>query len=145
MIGCTRSGLVLSPIALTCAALICVCANSRPSAAQSVKVDWTGERLSVVAVDAPLAGVLTEVARKTGIGVVGLRHLSGTARIEIRDNTLLQALRALLADTNYVIVDRDPARVDAASRVVVWLHVPRERSAVDSCAAPATVTRSPVL
>jgi hypothetical protein len=74
--------------------------------------------LTVVAADAPLAAVLTEVGRQTGTTFIGLEQVSGAVTIEIRGVRLPEALATLLVDRSYVMTE--PA--DATAPVQVCLE-----------------------
>ena len=75
--------------------------------AQTTSVSWANERLTVRAVNAPLAELVTEVAAKTGITVLGLDKLSGRRSIELADLSLSEALPKLLEDVNYLVTRRN--------------------------------------
>jgi hypothetical protein len=85
-----------------------------PAAQPSVSVRWSGDRLSVQASRAGVASVLNEVARHTNIRIQGLEKATGTFDVDFADKPLLQGLRALLEDFNYVIVLGEP--------FTVWIH-----------------------
>ena len=87
-----------------------------PAAQPSVSVRWSEDRLSVQASGAGVASVLSEVARHTHIRIQGLEKATGTFDVEFADKPLLQGLRALLEDFNYVIVMSEP--------FTVWIHSP---------------------
>jgi hypothetical protein len=92
--------------------------QSTSASAQSFTVNWAGERLTIVATEAPLATVLAEIGRQTGTTFVGLERVAGVATLEIRDALLLDVLTTLLRRTDYVMT----APVHADARVVVWLE-----------------------
>ncbi len=100
---------------LTVATLIC--ASSPVARADTFTVAWTGNDLTVVAADAPLAAVLSEVGRQTGVTFVGLDRVSGVVTVEIRRALLYDALATLLDGRSYVMTK--PAEPDA---VLVWLE-----------------------
>jgi HEAT repeats len=85
---------------------------SSPALAEpAFKVGWTRERLSVSAEAAPLADLLGEVARRTGIRLHGAETLGEEVTINFWGLTLREGLRRLLAPVaNYVIVE-EPFRV----------------------------------
>lgn len=75
--------------------------------AQTSSVSWANERLTVRAVNAPLAELVTEVAAKAGMTVVGLDKLSGRRSIDLADLSLGEALPKLLEDVNYLVTRRN--------------------------------------
>lgn len=96
--------------------------HAMPAGAQSLRVEWTGQRLTIAADDVPLATVLTEVARQTGSSVVGLEQASDRITVDIRDVTLSAALRTMLADKNYIYIQRYSEATHAYDRVKLWLY-----------------------
>jgi hypothetical protein len=69
-------------------------------------VGWTQERLSVTAEAAPLADLLAEVARRTGIRIDGAETLEDEVTISFSELTLREGLRRLLAPVlNYAIIE----------------------------------------
>src|SRR5438105_3705665 len=64
--------------------------------AESFRVEWTAQRLSVLATDAPLSAVLAEVARQTKSEFIGLEQVSDHVWFDFRDKTLAEGLRMLL-------------------------------------------------
>ncbi len=90
--------------------------------AQSLKAAWTGNAMSIAAVNVPLATVLTEVARLTGSSVVGLEKATELVTVEIDSATLHVALRTLLADKNYIYFERHSPQAAAYDRVSLWVY-----------------------
>jgi len=88
--------------------------------AQSFRVEWNDDRLSVAASNAALPAVLAEVSRQANVRFVGLDRISGTLDADVNSALLLDALETLLADVNYVM-SRPPANQPDA-RLVIWLH-----------------------
>ena len=68
-------------------------------------VRWQQERLSITADGVPLAGVLQEVARQTGIEVRGIETIRRQAHIRLSDLPLPQGLSRLLANVNYALME----------------------------------------
>ena len=69
-------------------------------------VGWTHERLSVTAEAAPLADLLYEVARRTGISIHGAETFGEKVTVSFSGLTLREGLRRLLIPVaNYVIVE----------------------------------------
>jgi len=89
-------------------------------------------RLTVVAADAPLAAVLTEVGRQTGTTFIGLDQVSGAVTIEVRGVRLPEALATLLVDRSYVMTE--PA--DATAPVQVCLEGRGENRVLTEGQAP---------
>src|SRR5262245_49738445 len=106
----------LAAWALALATLIC--ASSPAARADTFTVAWTGNRLTVVAADAPLAAVLSEVGRQTGVTFIGLDRVTDLVTIEIRDVPLYDGLRSLLDNRDHVMTT--PATQDV--RPTVWLE-----------------------
>lgn len=103
------------------------------SHAQSFKVEWSGDRLSVAASKAALPVVLAEVSRQTRVRFVGLDRIDGTLDADVKSALILDALETLLAGVNYVISKPGPANQPDAL-LVVWLQ-PRKGS--EPAAGPA--------
>jgi len=109
--------------------------------AQSFRVEWNDDRLSVAASNAALPAVLAEVSRQANVRFVGLDRISGTLDADVKSALLLDALETLLADVNYVM-SRPPADQPDA-RLVIWLH-PRSGNvpAASASAKPEEATRA---
>lgn len=73
------------------------------AASQSGAVQWSGERLTVQAVNAPLRTLLEDVARRTGIVLTGADRLAGTCTVDIRDKPLAEALGVVLEHVNFIV------------------------------------------
>jgi hypothetical protein len=73
------------------------------AAAQTTVVQWTGERVTVRAVNAPLKALLQDVASQTGIVLSGADRLAGRDTVDIRDAYLAEALSILLANVNFIV------------------------------------------
>ena len=108
-----------------------ICANATPTYAQSLSVEWANERLTIAAKDVPLAEVLTEVAQRTGSRVVGLETAPGLVTIDVREGTLFDAFRTLLADVHYMLIQ--PYSVSTASydRFTLWVYGPSNMAATE--------------
>lgn len=86
----------------------------------SVKVDWSGGRLSIRAEKAPLVQVLKEVARQTGIELRGLERLKEeNISVGIVDVGLAQGLEKLLGQVDYAIITGEPAEAGSRPLTVV--------------------------
>ena len=83
-------------------------------------VRWSEERLSVQASGAPVASVLREVARHTHVQIRGLEEARGTVDVEFADKHLIDGLRVLLQDFNYVIV---LSRVESAPAILIHSRI----------------------
>jgi HEAT repeat protein len=82
-------------------------------------VTWATDRLSVHAPSAPLADVMAEVARQTGLSIVGADKLQGEVSADFTDLTIADALKTLLADVNYFVQQEatDRGRIGLSVRV----------------------------
>lgn len=77
-----------------------------PAMAQSgMRVDWKDGQLSVWTMETPLTEVLTEVARRTGLRIVGAEELRDSVTLGFSDVLLEDGLRRLLGGVSYVIVE----------------------------------------
>ncbi len=77
---------------------------SRVSAETPPTIEWKAERLSVSAERAPLAQILREVARRSGIEIQGLDALQELVSVRFADLSLREGLETLLAQRDYAIV-----------------------------------------
>lgn len=91
------------------------------SQAQSFKVEWSGDRLSVAASKAALPVVLAEVSRQTRVRFVGLDRIDGTLDADVKSALILDALETLLTGVNYVITRPDSTNQPDAL-LVIWLQ-----------------------
>jgi hypothetical protein len=73
------------------------------AAMQPPTITWTGERLTVQATDASLRMLLEEVAARTGLVVTGADRLAGRESVDIHDAHLIDALKTLLTNVNYMV------------------------------------------
>ena len=73
------------------------------SAPQSTVVQWTGDRVTVRAVNTPLRTLLEDVAQRTGILLSGADRLAGNETVDIRNASLADALQILLANVNFIV------------------------------------------
>ena len=76
------------------------------AAAQATQVQWSGDRLTVNAVNASLRALVEDVAQHAGIVVTGIDRLAGGRSIQIRDASLYEGLKVLLQGVNFVIVTK---------------------------------------
>lgn len=88
--------------ALLAAIVVWACVDPLRASAQSLEVDWTNRRLTVLTTDVPLDAILTEVAARTGSTIIGLENASDAITIDIRDALLRDALKALLGEVDHV-------------------------------------------
>jgi hypothetical protein len=77
---------------------------SRVSAEAPPTIEWKAEMLSVSAERAPLAQILREVARRTGIEIQGLDGLQEPVSVRFADLPLREGLEKLLAERDYAIL-----------------------------------------
>ena len=86
--------------------ILAFCAWTALTTAQSqtrFTVNWVNDRLSVRAEDAPLFDVVAEVARLTGLKVVGAEKLQGRLTVDFTELAAVDALKSLLTEVNYFV------------------------------------------
>ena len=120
----------------------------------SLVVDWKAQRLSVSADRVPLAQVLREVARQTGIEVDGLDGLRERVSVRFANLPLREGLEKLLAHQDYAMMGDPSSQAGAPATVVVLgrspsMIVPEKRSAARASnavndSAPASVAANDV-
>jgi HEAT repeat protein len=101
-------------------------------------VRWANDHLSIHAANVPLSDVVAEVARVTGLRVVGADKLQGPVSVDFTDFAAVDALKALLADVNYFI-QQEPLSDEKRLGLVLHVH-----SMARTSAAPP-VSADPVL
>ena len=116
--------------------------------AESLKVNYSGGKLSVVAEGVPLSHVLREVSLRTAIEVSGAQDLRKPVSVNFSGVPVAQALETLLAGTSYALYGNfAPGPGMRHGRVVILTGKPAapiERPAVAVAAvAPASVTLTP--
>jgi hypothetical protein len=125
-------------LAGTCA-MVCVCAalgwGSLGQAQVRFTVNWADDRLSVRAFDAPLSDIVAEVARLTGLKVVGQDKLQGRLTVEFADLSMLDALKTLLTDVNY-FVQQEPEVDKGRIGLILRVHSMARADAVSLSANP---------
>ena len=125
-------------LAGTCA-MTCLCAalgwGSSAEAQVRFTVNWADDRLSVRAVDAPLSDIVGDVARLTGLKVVGQDKLQGRLTVDFADLTMVDALKALLTDVNY-FVQQEPEVDKGRVGLVLRVHSMARTDAVPVSANP---------
>ncbi len=89
------------------------------SAQEPLKVEWMEGRLSVTAEETPLAQVLQEVARQTGLEARGLERLQEKVSVRFSGLPLREGLQKLLAHVNYVILEKKSFRGDTRPVLVL--------------------------
>jgi len=89
------------------------------SAQEPLKVEWMEGRLSVTAEETPLAQVLQEVARQTGLEARGLERLQEKVSVRFSSLSLREGLQKLLAYVNYVILEKKSFQGDAQPVLVL--------------------------
>jgi hypothetical protein len=103
----------------------CVCGlavlSSSAVAQQPLDVQWVTGRLTVRASNVPLVEVVDQVARATGMDVIGREKLTGRVSVEFANLPLVPALARLLVDVNYLVQERQtsPAGTTASSSSLV--------------------------
>jgi len=91
---------------------------SPASAQPPLVVEWKAQRLSVSAERAPLAQVLQEVARQTGIEVDGLQGLQQRVSVRFANLPLRDGLAKLLAHQDYAMLG-DPSSAQGGEPVTL--------------------------
>ncbi len=94
-----REGDVLKYLLGHCALVVALCGV----ADAQTSVSWANQRLTVRAVNAPLAELVAEVATRVGMTVIGVNRLQGQRSIDISDLPLAEALPKVLDGVNYLI------------------------------------------
>lgn len=112
--------------------------------AQSLKVNYSGGRLSVVTEKVALADVLREVSLRTGIEVLGAEDLGRPVSVNFSGVPVARALEMLLTGTNYALCGNfAPGPGMRRARVIILTGkpaAPRERPAARAQAATSTLT-----
>jgi hypothetical protein len=117
--------------------------NSIASAQPSLIVAWRDGRLSVVAQDVALADVLREIAKQTGVEVVGLDRIRRTQSIEFAGKRLAEGLKLVLEELDYVMAIRDPVVLTTNRPPMrIWLHP--EPLPVEGSVAPVDADLAPL-
>lgn len=114
----TNTGRIVAALVLSLGATV-LGAAAQPA----VRVEWSDQRLTVVADDTRLDTILREVAMRTGSRIVGLEHAGERVTVEIRNAYLLDAMRQLLepSHVNYLYMPR-ASTASASDRLLVWLY-----------------------
>lgn len=114
----TSTGRIVAALVLSLGATV-LGAAAQPA----VRVEWSDQRLTVVADDTRLDTILREVAMRTGSRIVGLEHAGERVTVEIRGAYLLDAMRQLLepSHVNYLYMPR-ASTASASDRLLVWLY-----------------------
>lgn len=88
-----------------------------------MRVEWSDQRLTIVADDTRLDTILREVAMRTGSRIIGLEHAGERVTVEIRTARLLDAMRQLLGPShvNYLYMPRATS-ASGSERLLVWLY-----------------------
>jgi hypothetical protein len=109
--------------------------NSVASAQPSLTVKWVDGRLSVAAHDVAIVDVLREIATKTGVEVVGLDRIHRSESIEFADERLVEGIKLVLEDLDFVMTIRDPMALTTTPPAMrIWLAP--ESAAVDGTVNP---------
>lgn len=86
----------------------------------ALRVEWRDARLSVVAENAPLAQILAEVGKQTGLEIKNLQGVSSTISAHFSNLTLAAGVQSLLAGVDYAVFgDLATPQSASASRVVI--------------------------
>ena len=97
-----RRVLVASALLLPALALL---AFRLPGNAAQLDVEFTQGHLSVSADGAPLSQILREVARRTGVRIVGADGLQDATSVRLSNLSVSDVLRRLLGGMSYVLVE----------------------------------------
>jgi len=81
-----------------------LCLIAAPASAGSLRVDVSGEQISVHAETVDLVTVLRAISERTGIAFTGAEAVTREVSVTFTGLTLEDALPKLLKDTNYVLV-----------------------------------------
>ena len=111
--GTMHHALIHSRRSRRTAALVAIIFTLFASSALSssaLTVEWTNERLSVVADNVPLARVLQEIADQTGVTIQGRETLQSEISITLSRIPLAEALDRLLVHVNYLTIDESPSQ-----------------------------------
>jgi len=126
---------------LLSAALLLVCAG--PAAAQTVKIEFSGGRVTLVAQNAPARAVLAEWARLGGTRIVNGEQIAGAAlTLELIDYPERQALEIILRNVpGYIVSARQSPGVGGASTfdrvlILATTSAPRPSNAATFGAPP---------
>lgn len=104
------------------AALSILLSGAPAMAQQTFEVQWANERLTVRAADAPQGDVLAEVARVTGIEVVGSEKITGRLTVDVTQAPLDDGLAKVLDGVNYVLLERPASASSGGRRWVLRVH-----------------------
>jgi HEAT repeat protein len=104
-------------------------------------VRWANDRLSVRASDAPLQDVVAEVARQSGLKVVGADKLQGRLTVDFAELSAVDALKALLTDVNY-FVQQEPEVEKGRIGLILRVH---SMARVDAAPLSAPGSAKPAL
>jgi len=96
--------------------------GSQPPAGPSLKVDYAESRLSISADQVPLAQVLQEVGKKTGLEVRGLSEAGKTVAVQFSGVSVAEAVQDLLGGTNYIVFGSLGSAVSVRSARVVIIN-----------------------
>ena len=91
-------------------------------AQEPLDIKWSNERLTVRVSNAPLADIMAEVTRLTGIEVIGRDKLAGRITVDFSNEGPREALAALLSNVNYVVQERARPGGGSARELVVSVH-----------------------
>ena len=93
---------------------------NQPLLQPSLKVDFVGGKLSVIADRMPLSQVLREVGQRTGLEMRGVQDASGVVSVKFSDQTVAQGVQQLLGGINYAVIGSLASAKDIQqARVVV--------------------------
>jgi type II secretory pathway component GspD/PulD (secretin) len=109
-----------------------------------IEVEWKEGQLSVNAEKAPLAHILREITRQTGLQVETTEKLQKLVSVHSSRVSLIKGLQDLLAGMDYVIIG-DASRQVQPIRLMIFEGSPirnHERTELSAYSTPSTETRS---
>jgi HEAT repeats len=101
-LGCLKN--VISTALLVCSLGIGEAAAQCASLTSFVQVTWEQPKVTVCASQAPVSDILREIARKTGIRVLGLKRTFGVTSLQVTGVSLDSVLNVLLKGVDYIVV-----------------------------------------
>lgn len=78
--------------------------SNEPLARPSLKVEFTGGKLSVSADSMPLSQVLREVSQRTGLEIRGVQDATGMVSVQFSNASVAQGMQELLGGINYAVI-----------------------------------------
>ncbi len=117
-----------APTVLSAVVVMWLCAFPVSAFAQTVSVQWNNERVSITATHVPVADVLAELKRLTGLTVVDGEKLVRPVTLDLNDVFLIDALQAVLVGYDYLIGYSSIS--DSPYLMKVWARPPTNAAGV---------------